>query len=104
MNPLFLPLNAEHFDAFKAGTKPAEYRILGGKFNQQQIVQGRRVVLSRGYGKKDRMTGIIGQVQIKLFSALNEPLRNILIKIYGEKYGKELKEKFIICFDIRIDR
>ncbi len=101
MKPLFLPLNAEHYNDFKEGSKAAEYRLLGGKWNQRQVVQGRRAILSCGYGKQNRITGIIGQVQIKPYSALNKLLQSTLAKIYSEKLKPDTS---IISFDIRIDR
>jgi hypothetical protein len=47
--PLFVPLYGEHFDNFARGTKTAEYRQYGARWNEQTCRVGRRVVLSRGY-------------------------------------------------------
>lgn len=57
--PLFIPVNAKFFDAFKNGTKDTEYRRLGPRWNFTTCVIGRRVTISRGYGKKHRLTGVI---------------------------------------------
>ncbi len=57
--PLFLPLKAEYFDAFLAGTKDTEYRKAGGKYNARTCPVGREVTLSRGYGKASRLTRTI---------------------------------------------
>lgn len=59
--PLFIPLNGEFYDQFVAGTKRnmEEYRIEGPRWNAKTCPVGRRVVLSRGYGKKHRTTGVI---------------------------------------------
>jgi hypothetical protein len=57
--PLFIPLCAGPFDEFKAGTKVEEYRPEGARWNAEVCRIGRRVVLSRGYGKKDRLQGVI---------------------------------------------
>lgn len=59
MKPLFLPLKAEEFDAFAAGTKTQEFRLRGPRWNMETCLIGRRVVLSRGYGKHRRLTGVI---------------------------------------------
>lgn len=57
--PLFIPLRGEYFDAFERGEKVTEYRQRGPRWNAETCYIGRRVVLSRGYGKHRRLTGII---------------------------------------------
>ncbi len=57
--PLFIPLKAEYFDAFAKGTKRTEYRRRGPRWNADTCRIGRRVVLSRGYGKRARLSGTI---------------------------------------------
>ncbi len=57
--PLFIPLNAEWFDAFERGYKREEYRPSGGRWNDRTCRPGRRVTLSRGYGKQQRLHGVI---------------------------------------------
>lgn len=57
--PLFIPLKAEHYDAFDRGQKTEEYRQRGQRWNIETCRIGRRVILSRGYGKKHRLTGVI---------------------------------------------
>lgn len=66
--PLFLPLDAEYFDAFAAGTKEAEYRLYGPRWNEKTCLIGRRVTLSRGYGRYHRFSRIITD-----FQTLTEP-------------------------------
>lgn len=56
---LFIPLRAEYFDAFARGSKTYEYRKRGPRWNAETCTIGRRVVLSRGYGKAHRLTGTI---------------------------------------------
>lgn len=65
MRPLFIPLKAKFFDAFKAGTKTVEYRKRGPAWNEATCLIGRRVVLSRGYGRKDRLKGKIVGFEFK---------------------------------------
>lgn len=62
MKPLFIPLKAEYFDQFEDGTKDTEYRKHGLRWNAKTCFPGRRVVLSHGYGKKRRLTGVITSV------------------------------------------
>lgn len=57
--PLFIPLRAEFFDAFAAGTKTTEYRRRGPRWNAETCRIGRRVVLSRGYGSARRLSGTV---------------------------------------------
>lgn len=56
---LFIPLRGEYFDAFARGEKRTEYRKRGPRWNAETCAVGRRVVLSRGYGKARRLTGVI---------------------------------------------
>jgi hypothetical protein len=57
--PLFIPLKTEYYRAFQAGTKTTEFRRYGALWNERSCRIGRRVVLSRGYGKQDRRTGMV---------------------------------------------
>jgi hypothetical protein len=59
--PLFIPLKTEHYEAFKRGDKTTEYRLAGPRWNAATCPVGRAVVLSKGYGKGDRLNGrVIG--------------------------------------------
>lgn len=57
--PLFIPLRREYFEAFERGEKTEEYRPYGPRWNERTCYPGRPVVLSLGYGKARRLTGII---------------------------------------------
>lgn len=57
--PLFVPLRREYFEAFERGEKTEEYRPYGPRWNERTCFPGRRVVLSLGYGKARRLTGVI---------------------------------------------
>jgi hypothetical protein len=59
VKPLFIPLKTEYFEAFKAGTKTTEYRAYGSRWNERTCSVGRAVVLSKGYGKGNRLTGVV---------------------------------------------
>lgn len=56
---LFVPLRGVYFDAFERGEKKTEYRKRGQRWNAETCAIGRRVVLSRGYGRQKRLTGTI---------------------------------------------
>lgn len=57
--PLFLPLRREYFEAFRAGSKPTEYRLYGPRWNERTCRVGRPVILSLGYGKQHRLIGTV---------------------------------------------
>ena len=80
--PLFIPLKAKFFDQFKNGTKHnmTEYRQRNARWNAENCRIGRRVVLSRGYGKRHRLHG-----QIIGFHYDNLPASNIpgWLECYG---------------------
>lgn len=65
MKPLFIPLKAEFFNAFKRGEKTVEYRVYGPRWNEKTCVIGRTVVLSYGYGKKRRLRGVVTSFRIE---------------------------------------
>lgn len=65
--PLFIPLKTEWFEAFAAGCKTTEYRRAAGPWNAKTCRIGRRVILSKGYGKHARMKGRI--VSFRLVAA-----------------------------------
>jgi len=47
--PLFVPLRAEYFREFAAGTKNVEWRKIGPRFNERTLYKGRAITLSNGY-------------------------------------------------------
>ena len=53
--PLFIALRREHFEAFRNGTKRTEYRAYGPRWNERTCMYGRKVTLSLGYGKSQRL-------------------------------------------------
>src|SRR5688572_15733164 len=55
--PLFVPLKAEYFNDFASGMKTTEYRLYGPRWNERTCRPGREVVLSLGYGKRNRLRG-----------------------------------------------
>lgn len=61
--PLFMPLIAEHYDAFERGDKTEELRRYGKRWNEVNCFPGREIVLSCGFGKKRRLLGRIKAVK-----------------------------------------
>lgn len=64
MKPLFIPLKRAFYEAFRKGTKVAELRKYGPRWNELTCWVGRDVVLSCGYGKTARLHGSIASVAI----------------------------------------
>jgi hypothetical protein len=92
--PLFIPLKAEFFDAFERGEKDTEYRIFGPRWNERTCVEGRPVVLCRGYGKQKRLKGHIAGVSYDHCPESNIPG---WLKCYGRGAGSA------ICINIKLD-
>lgn len=68
--PVFIFLRTEWFEKFESGEKKTEYRRIAGQFTRRKCVVGRRVTLSKGYGKKTRLTGgITSYAEISLARA-----------------------------------
>ena len=63
--PLFVPLKSEFYDAFVSWQKIWEYRKYGPRWNEKTCFIGRRVVLSKGYGKQNRSMGTIRGFETK---------------------------------------
>jgi len=83
MKPLFVPLKTEHYEGFASGRKTAEYRLYGPRWNDKTCMPGRDVTLSKGYGKKNRMTGVVDGIQIVRVCSLEKPHRSTMLKLYG---------------------
>lgn len=81
--PLFVPLKAEFYDAFVAGTKTDELRAYGPRWNERTCTIGRAVTLSCGYGKARRLNRRIVSFQVIRRLDLPEPQRSTLARLYG---------------------
>lgn len=99
--PLFLPLTSEYFYAFKEGRRNVEYRALSFKWNPDQCFAGRKVTLSRGYGRYGRMKGIIKSVKVIDNSQIPEEDCNFLRETLGEY---DFNRNMYIAMTIEIDR
>ena len=84
MKPLFIPLMKEYYQAFERGDKEIEFRLYGKRWNWKTCQVGRDVILSCGYGKRNRLKGRISAFDKILLSELNETVINDMIKIYGD--------------------
>lgn len=96
--PLFIPLKAEFYAAFKAGTKTEELRRHGPRWNQQTCAVGRRVVLSRGYGRQHRLSGRVVRFTSAPAARFGRPDREAIAQIYGTL------DIWIACIGIEVER
>lgn len=87
--PLFLPLKTEYYEAFCDGSKTVEYRR-GEKWNSTTCRIGRRVTISKGYGKQSRRNGTIVNYWYRFISG------EAWVKCYGAPgWGS--------CIEIKLD-
>lgn len=94
VKPLFIPLKTESFNAFKDGTKTHELRI-GAKWGHKQCKIGREVILSKGYGKHERLNGVINSFEVIKLGDLSNSyqcnLHKILFNKFIDEYGIDLE-------------
>lgn len=57
--PLFIPLYTQWYEEFANGTKTVEFRNYGPRWNEKTCRIGRKVTISKGYGKKNRLYGVV---------------------------------------------
>ncbi len=87
IKPMFIPLKSEHYEAFENRNKRHERRLYGKRWNKQTCIIGREVILSKGYGKKHRLKGVIVSYGAYHISKYQEPTYSILSNLYGQKLG-----------------
>ena len=81
--PLFIPLKTEYYEAFKSGEKTEELREYGPRWNTGTCTVGREVVISKGYGKKNRMAGTVWKFKRQHGSTFGSTYRSAIIAVYG---------------------
>ena len=97
INPLFVPLISKYYEAFKDGSKTVEYRLHGKRWHCGTCYKGRPVTLSKGYGKKNRLNGVIDTVDILPHYFLTPENQEVIKDIYGEG------DHQIICITIKLN-
>ncbi len=85
MKPLFIPLKTEFYEAFKRGDKTEELRKYGPRWNEKTCVPGREVILSKGYGKKNRLIGRIWRFKCQSGKLFGSSYRESIREIYGSE-------------------
>lgn len=82
-SPLFVPLKSEFYRAFESGTKTEELRLYGKCWNEKTCIVGRSVVLSHGYGKRERLMGRIWKFKRQHGSTFGSTYQAAIQKCYG---------------------
>jgi hypothetical protein len=98
--PLFIPLQTKYFEAFADGSKADELRAYGPRWNENTCYVGRPVTLSKGYGKKHRLYGVVTGFKKQHGSVFGSHYRAAITDVYGTL------DKWIACItigDIRAD-
>jgi hypothetical protein len=96
VKPLFIPLKTKYFRAFQNGTKVIEFRPYGPRWNERTCPVGRPVVLSHGYGKRERLQGVVS-----VFTVDNNPVAQIAE--WREVYG-DSTSSVAACIAITLNR
>lgn len=94
--PLFIPLNAKFYRQFESGEKSVEYRLYGARWNERNCRIGRKVTLSLGYGKHERLSG-----EIKSFERNAEVTKR---EDWIECYGSSSPDAVAACIGIEVIR
>jgi hypothetical protein len=98
VRPLFIPLKTEYFNAFLTGQKNEELRLYGPRWNERTCPPGRRVILSKGYGKQYRIEGTIWEFRVRDANTFGSTYKASVHKLYGTL------DKPIAEIRIRIDQ
>lgn len=96
--PLFIPLKTKFYEAFDSGEKTTEYRAYGPRWNFNNVWVGRPVIISKGYGKKQRRSGEVTAV-LKYWAT--DLLPADVYKDLQEIYGGENFE--VLAIEINLD-
>lgn len=70
--PLFIPLKREYYEQFESGEKTYEIRRHGPRWHKGTCWEGRKAVVSLGYGKKNRINMVVKKVEIRNASSLRK--------------------------------
>jgi len=83
MKPLFVPLKTDYFEAFANGSKCEELRRYGPRWNEKTCAVGREIVLSKGYGKQHRMSGVIRKFKRQYGWTFGSTYRAAILDVFG---------------------
>lgn len=81
--PLFIPLNAEFWHAFRNGTKDDELRLYGPRWNEKTCRVGRKATLSKGYGKAHRIPALVAEFHKRDARSFDSERQANILRIFG---------------------
>lgn len=82
--PLFVPLKTEYYEKFESGQKTDELRRGSDKrWSAKHCYPGRPAVLSKGYGKQNRLDAVVTNHAVVSVSMLPAGLRADFEACYG---------------------
>lgn len=96
--PLFIPLQTPYYLAFQNGDKTEELRRYGPGWNENTCYPGRAVTLSKGYGKQQRMAGIITSFRTCHATELPTKAQADVLVVYGSL------DLVIACIGIKVTK
>lgn len=80
---LFIPLKTKWFEQFASGEKTSEIRKYGPRWNEHTCRVGRRVLLSKGYGKQARLSGVIWQFHKRRADTFGSTYQAAVLETFG---------------------
>ncbi|MEZ0261073.1 MAG: hypothetical protein ACAH80_08685 [Alphaproteobacteria bacterium] len=80
---IFIPLKTEYYNRFAEGTKIHELRLYGQRWNERTCKPGRRVTISKGYGKQHRLPGTITEFKKQHGTTFGSTYRADIEEVYG---------------------
>lgn len=83
MKALFIPLKTEYYERFESGEKRDELRAYGVRWNELTCLIGRPVTLSKGYGKQNRINGVVKGFKKQHASTFGRTHQESMMQIYG---------------------
>ncbi len=95
MKPLFIAVKTVYFEAIKTGKKTFEFRLYGPRWNEKSCQVGRKVTISKGYGKKHRLTAEIASFQKLHGSKIPVEHRKVLLEIF------RTLDLYIACIELK---
>jgi len=96
--PLFIPLKTEYYEAFADGSKTEELRLYGPRWNEGTCPVGRKVTLSKGYGKQNRLSGLIWKFKKQRGDLFGSTYQTAILAVYGTL------DVEIACISIRVNQ
>jgi len=83
LNPLFVLLKTEYYEAFADGSKCEVLHRYGARWNENTCLLGRHVVLSKGYGKQHRMIGRVSKFKRQYGTTFDSANKAAILAVFG---------------------